>query len=896
MKSPGTTTDIVNLRKREGVWEPISKKVRSSFFNVFGQPVYPVRLLGIHQVIGDTVTILEGNSGELLASINGVVVTLDNGFQPGIVVDFINNILIAYNLGEKPKYFIYNNEAYSNYNLALADFDITHNDAPYQFSGQSYTIPTVLHSISMPAAPTDEQVNAAYFTARADVETKGVLTGSSWWCFTLVLFDGTEIMHSPIKRLNGATIYWERYGSSSGTKVKVVSYGHLSEGEVIFSLSGLGNIVTQSGIISGIKFYAVRPPAMGTTSGNAVKYINPHINYHENCRIPAYTARTFAEVDTFREMAFVSLKDLAETIHVKFPAIDVIDALPVLPLDSNTHHSLRSHAAPLTYNSRLLLCDISTHFGTGLKGFRFDKYNADPLRSAILNENNVMFEYNTQTYTGPDIALSWTASQKKRYIGIIAQDMYVDQGNTFIIDNQFHYWNGTGWQSSPATINLTWQLFFRYSIKTQQGTLIVDSPIYNLTGAEWSWSGNYKQMHVDSLITYPDSRVTSVNICCKPLQFNGVDVNAPGTWYCSTHEMKSSDVNNYSYAEVDVLFVSPDDGAQLPGITSEVIADYGRADSYREQNRIQASEVNNIFLFPSKNSYSIGNTKIMRLSTIREELSAGQFGRFPIVAFTSSGLWSLEIGQGVFISSVAPLAQSVCTNPSAILAVKGGLFFPAADGLKVLVGAELVDISDEVKGIPVNESYLHISHIAPNRMEVDFREYIKTAVFGYDYALDELILSNAENGLSFIYSFTEKEWSLSTLAYQMFLNQFPYAYGCNTEGAYYNVYDLSQEQNKEVQVSFTTNKFGEEVYTKLEEIALRGSISKGIMQVYASTDGRTFYLMSVTRCSESSALFGHRLNFSAKYYIVAFSGELDSSNFLSHLELNSQPRYNRKLR
>ena len=67
------------------------------------------------------------------------------------------------------------------------------------------------------------------------------------------------------------------------------------------------------------------------------------------------------------------------------------------------------------------------------------------------------------------------------------------------------------------------------------------------------------------------------------------------------------------------------------------------ATSVNVGSKIYTSEVNNPFYFPVTGINTIGTGNIMALSSVVKALSQGQFGQFPLYAFSSEGVWALEV-------------------------------------------------------------------------------------------------------------------------------------------------------------------------------------------------------------------------------------------------------------
>lgn len=70
-------------------------------------------------------------------------------------------------------------------------------------------------------------------------------------------------------------------------------------------------------------------------------------------------------------------------------------------------------------------------------------------------------------------------------------------------------------------------------------------------------------------------------------------------------------------------------------------------DTYTQPNILRVSELENPFVFPSEQTYTISNGEITGIATITAALSEGQFGEFPLYVFTEEGIWALQNGNGI---------------------------------------------------------------------------------------------------------------------------------------------------------------------------------------------------------------------------------------------------------
>lgn len=103
-------------------------------------------------------------------------------------------------------------------------------------------------------------------------------------------------------------------------------------------------------------------------------------------------------------------------------------------------------------------------------------------------------------------------------------------------------------------------------------------------------------------------------------------------------------------------------------------------------NYILQSEKDNPFVFKSTGYFKVGTGKTLAMSTITQALSQGQFGKFPLLVFSESGIWALSVGKEGVYEDIHPMSRDVCINPRNILQTDGAVFFVSKKGLMVIDG------------------------------------------------------------------------------------------------------------------------------------------------------------------------------------------------------------------
>lgn len=156
------------------------------------------------------------------------------------------------------------------------------------------------------------------------------------------------------------------------------------------------------------------------------------------------------------------------------------------------------------------------------------------------------------------------------------------------------------------------------------------------------------------------------------------------------------------------------------------------------------TNANNPLLFGDINYISVGNGDIIGLSTSAKALSEGQFGQFPLYVFCTDGIWALEVADDGTFKSTQPISRDVCNNPDSITQIDGAVVFTTDQGLMMIQGSEVVNLSGAMEGYNVDESLYfpegffdgcgkgEFDHIVVSESR-DFREILKTCSIAYDY-------------------------------------------------------------------------------------------------------------------------------------------------------------------
>lgn len=186
--------------------------------------------------------------------------------------------------------------------------------------------------------------------------------------------------------------------------------------------------------------------------------------------------------------------------------------------------------------------------------------------------------------------------------------------------------------------------------------------------------------------------------------------------------------------------------------------------SERLENYIITSEADNPFVFKAAGYYRVGTGKIIGMSSITQALSQGQFGEYPLIVFSESGIWALSVASTGYYSAVHPMSRDVCNNPKAIIQTDGAVFFTSDKGLMVVVSQEVACVSEQLRGKTAAGS-------------LNFHDFLNGAEIGYDYRDGLLWIARDDNKTFWIYNFKSKTFShfemTSAAASISFVNNYP---------------------------------------------------------------------------------------------------------------------------
>lgn len=175
------------------------------------------------------------------------------------------------------------------------------------------------------------------------------------------------------------------------------------------------------------------------------------------------------------------------------------------------------------------------------------------------------------------------------------------------------------------------------------------------------------------------------------------------------------------------------------------------ADNYEENgtnpstNKIAVTRVANPWVIESIQELSCG--EIYAITSATEALSEGQFGEFPMYAFTDRGVYALEVSAEGGITAKQPICREVLYNKNAPLQIDKAVVFPTPGGLKLISGRSVSHISSEAEGLNIDEGQYDVSELLKMKDTLPFQKQLESAMLVYDYASKYTHLFNTSEAI-----------------------------------------------------------------------------------------------------------------------------------------------------
>ena len=264
-------------------------------------------------------------------------------------------------------------------------------------------------------------------------------------------------------------------------------------------------------------------------------------------------------------------------------------------------------------------------------------------------------------------------------------------------------------------------------------------------------------------------------------------------------------------------------------------------------NKIYTSEVNNPFFFPLSGINTIGTGEIKGICSAVKALSEGQFGQFPLYAFTDEGVWALEVSNtGTYIAR-QPITRDICIDAKSLTQIDSAVLFATERGIMLLQGSQAICISDVLNGdnivpltaLPKIDKILSHIELEEGTLKIlPFMEFVKDCRMIYNYEHQRIIVYNKKCKYAYVWSLKSKMWGMIHSKIADNVNSYPDALAVLTDGSLVNFSDVGDKINKNLLISRPIKLDYYDIHKSVDAIIQRGVFRRGHVKsiLYASND------------------------------------------------------------
>jgi len=361
-------------------------------------------------------------------------------------------------------------------------------------------------------------------------------------------------------------------------------------------------------------------------------------------------------------------------------------------------------------------------------------------------------------------------------------------------------------------------------------------------------------------------------------------------------DLKTHEFLNGAYAFLGYETGRPTSTATLPTVTD-------RTGIVSVPNKIYTSEVNNPFYFPLSGINTVGTGNIIGICSAVKALSQGQFGQFPLYAFTDEGVWALEVSTTGTYSAKQPITRDVCINAASLTQIDTAVLFATDRGIMLIEGSQTTCLSDILNGdnllsvasLPKMKQVAALSGFTVDDFSLlPFGDFIKNCRMIYDYAHQRIIVYNPSCTYAYIYSLKSKQWGMMQSTVADNVNSYPDALAVLADGTLVNFSVDADSDYKGILVTRPMKLDVPDVHKTVNTVIQRGFFRKGHVRgvLYASNDLMNWFVVWSSTDHYMRGFSGSPY----KYFRLALLCDLADDENLSGCTVQYTPRLTNRTR
>lgn len=341
-------------------------------------------------------------------------------------------------------------------------------------------------------------------------------------------------------------------------------------------------------------------------------------------------------------------------------------------------------------------------------------------------------------------------------------------------------------------------------------------------------------------------------------------------------------------------------------------------DTVELPNKIYTSETDNAFYFPVNAINTVGIGTIQGIAATTRALSQGQFGQYPLMAFSTDGIWAMDVSAQGTYSSIHPISRDVCSNPLSITQLDQSVFFVTNRSANRVAESQIASMSDVLDG-PFFNIVSHMGKFfnyfldasgdsaetkllkSQMRQLIDFSEspidFFQRCQVIYDYKNSRIFCLDVSNSsksassdtVALCYSIRDQAWSTLLIKNVLTaLNSYPHPYIQFRDGSVICLdkgYDYSDDTQYHGIIVTRTLKFDEDGVPDSITGYLHSLTTDSVplMWLYGSHDNQNWHYLG--RCGEMKS--SYMVSKSYRYFRLALYLKMKtmSQYFATRLEV-----------
>ena len=365
-------------------------------------------------------------------------------------------------------------------------------------------------------------------------------------------------------------------------------------------------------------------------------------------------------------------------------------------------------------------------------------------------------------------------------------------------------------------------------------------------------------------------------------------------------------------------------------VTSDIIAIGIPAEKNPEETK-ESMRVSDTFLpqtFPNANTYTIGNGTVIGLASLSIALSQDTFGSYPLLVFTTDGIYSMEVdktGVGVYTNVPPPFSREVCVNPNSICEIDGAVLFASSKGLMIATSQGVQEFVPTMNGlnrhIPKDDNsygvglklYRDIINNSSSTQlldsvddELDFRDYVAAhdTYITYVSQKNKIVVYNGNQPYIYWIDIPTRNVTKLPTSIKMDNDNYPTELYVKADGSMLEFNQLSAKGN--TQTMFQTRPIKLDGGMKTDyRVVVRGHFESdeqdkiAALLVLGSYDGECWQPIGYKQKSLNGSFNDIGCDtdrVTHKYMMVIFSASLNRNSHIDGIELTKKNKYNNKLK